>query len=1171
MSTQDAPEIPKGPPPHWLTGNRDDLIGGYQHMKKLVKEYGGFFSVVVPAKKPQLFGGQGPTFLCADPELVAEIVSQPDVFQKITFKYSQFRTGANASNDGLFTSDDDEPIWHIAHRILRAAFSQKGMRIYFDQMKEATDILCKKMEEYEGESDKEEEDKLCELHPLMSKFTFEVINKVGFGLDTGAITGSNEWLERFEQISDMRDELKPFQTSLFGNLMPKKHQLTASMSALQQKNRTYIEKLIQDKACRLARGETQARPDMMMLMLTTSDPVTGQKLPHSNIFNQCQTFLVAGHDSTSTALTMLLYHLALHPTAMAKVHTEIMRVLGPLPEGADATAGITWERLAQLDYCTQAIKENLRLFPPASAFIKSSPRDRDVTLGPYKIPKGSDILTSIWGLHHNPRVWKNPEKFDPDRFSPEESAKRKSHAWLPFSFGPRACLGQQLSLLEQKIALAAIVRKFHVVVDPSTQLRITQPLFMNPQGIFIRLERRSQRCGVPSPEGDLLLVPTGVPSTPVGGGGTDPQVKGEAGSPQQTRKIECLKDKTVQILYGSNMGTARETAEDLEGRLASVGFSVECGGMDECLASGADASSFPRKDQGALVVVTSTYNGHPPDNARKFKSWLQELDASAKPLKDVSLFVFGCGNRQWERTFQHFPKMVRGRMEELGAVVPEGGFGFGDADSDLEAQTEEWMARTLKSLVSAFAGEEAGLDLVEKTPATRFPLYETETVVELTKEEVLKRWKTDGLFVDSMKNVRTAILSSDMLEAAGVFPARVLVNRELQKEEETGRSTRHIELSLPQGKTYEAGDHLAVIGQNDDAVVDAAAAALGVSSWDVIRISLPPGKESTRHMVCPLDVPVLLRIILSRLIELQHTVTRAQLQVLAEFAQCPPEKTKLMALAQAGGEDLYTQEVLAKHLTVVEVLQKFPSVKLSLGAFIGLMPRMQPRYYSIASSALEQPDKVSVCVARVKGKTDTGREHVGVCSNYLQTVPFPDPVAKNEGDTLPVYCFVKDTGSSFRLPKDPSVPVILIGPGTGVAPFLGFLQERRQQKAGPSMLFFGCRGAADHLYKEEMEKFKESGVIEDLEVAYSREQPGKKVYVQDLLAAKGTKVWEWLDKRGAYVFVCGDAKAMAPAVRACFEKIAEKEGGLSAEGARGFVDGLIEEKRFCQDVWAGGH
>jgi cytochrome P450/NADPH-cytochrome P450 reductase len=198
----------------------------------------------------------------------------------------------------------------------------------------------------------------------------------------------------------------------------------------------------------------------------------------------------------------------------------------------------------------------------------------------------------------------------------------------------------------------------------------------------------------------------------------------------------------------------------------------------------------------------------------------------------------------------------------------------------------------------------------------------------------------------------------------------------------------------------------------------------------------------------------------------------------------------------------------------------------------------------------------------LKSPARSGRgDYEGVCSNYV--------ARQDESNVL--YAFIKDTHSSFRLPADPMTPVIMVGPGTGLAPFRGFLQERAAQKAsglalGPSMTFFGCRHAEqDYIYRDELESFAAQGVTE-LHVAFSR-MGSTKVYVQDLLREHADRVWSLLGQ-GAVIYVCGDASKMEPDVKRALVDIAASRGRMSAVEAEQFVSDLSRDNRYRVDVWA---
>jgi len=226
---------------------------------------------------------------------------------------------------------------------------------------------------------------------------------------------------------------------------------------------------------------------------------------------------------------------------------------------------------------------------------------------------------------------------------------------------------------------------------------------------------------------------------------------------------------------------------------------------------------------------------------------------------------------------------------------------------------------------------------------------------------------------------------------------------------------------------------------------------------------------------------------------------------------------------------------------------------------------MSPRYYSISSSPNSMSGECSVTVGVVDGPARSGRgDYRGVCSTYLAD--------KAKGET--VFASIKETKAGFRLPADPATPVIMIGPGTGLAPFRAFLQERVMQKGagaqlGPAMLFFGCRNAdEDFIYRKELEAMEKEGIV-DLKVAFSRPASGDKIYVQDLIRKERKKVWE-LIQGGAKIFICGDGSRMEPDVKRALIRIHSEETDSDAESSEAWMDELGRSDRYVLDVWAGG-
>lgn len=245
---------------------------------------------------------------------------------------------------------------------------------------------------------------------------------------------------------------------------------------------------------------------------------------------------------------------------------------------------------------------------------------------------------------------------------------------------------------------------------------------------------------------------------------------------------------------------------------------------------------------------------------------------------------------------------------------------------------------------------------------------------------------------------------------------------------------------------------------------------------------------------------------------------------------------------------------------VTHILEDLPSCKPAIDHLLELLPRLQPRFYSISSSSRVHKDRIHITAVVVEYTTKTGRINKGVATTWLQPMT---PGAK-------VPCFVRR--SQFRLPNRPQTPVIMIGPGTGLAPFRGFIQERAWQKeegkeVGETHLFFGCRHQAkDYIYREELEKFVSDGVL-TLHTAFSRDGPTK-IYVTDRMRENAEDIWKLIGDQGAHLYVCGDAKMMAKDVRNLIVEICQTHGSMTSEEADNYVKKMEQQKRYSADVWS---
>ncbi|WP_246147757.1 bifunctional cytochrome P450/NADPH--P450 reductase [Nonomuraea turkmeniaca] len=561
----------------------------------------------------------------------------------------------------------------------------------------------------------------------------------------------------------------------------------------------------------------------------------------------------------------------------------------------------------------------------------------------------------------------------------------------------------------------------------------------------------------------------------------------------------------LTIAYGSNLGTSADIAERLAERAGRAGFATTLTSLDE----------LAPPSEGPLVVVASSYNGKAPDNAQRFDA-LEALP----DLSGVRLAVLGCGNTQWP-TYQAFPRRAYEKLTAAGAV-PLIERGEADADGDFDGDVSAWTARLWAALAEEYS---AHSDLGAESAG---PRYEMEVLSEA--------------------EVRPAVVSER------AFPLTVVSNEELTGDptglwdfsvEGPRPGVRSIVARLPEGVTYAAGDHVAVFAKNDPELVEWALRCLRVPRDQVVRLRA----AGATHL--PVETPVTAGLLLTEFAEVQEVATRADLEALAAHTACPWTRGQLTALT-AG----YVDEILAKRVSPLALLERFPAIELPLPVFLEMAGPIKPRYYSVSSSPLADPSLVRLTVGLVEGPAWSGAgTYQGMCSAYLAGL--------KEGEVF--YGYVRVPAPPFRLPDDPATPVILVGPGTGFAPLRGFLEERALAGAGGrAEVFAGCRHPEhDLLYADELAAWAERDEVR-VHAAYSAVPGHPYRFVQDAVAAHADEVWQLLEQ-GAHVYVCGDGLRMAPAVRRALLDLYRERTG---EDGAAWLASLETDGRYQQDVFA---
>ncbi|KER69128.1 cytochrome P450 [Burkholderia cepacia] len=981
-----------------------------------------------------------------------------------------------AIGDGLFTAFGDEPNWAKAHRVLMQAFGPLSIWSMFDKMVDIADQMFLHWERFGPATP-------VDVSDHMTRLTLDTIALCAFDCRFNSFYREDQHPFVDAMVNTLSEagkrELRP---KLVSKLMVNRsRKFDADIEVM----RSLATKMIEDR--RKNPHDDEASMDLLDRMLNGIDPVTGEKLDDENIVFQMITFLIAGHETTSGLLSFATYFLLKNPDILQKARDMVDEVVG------SETPRI--EHLARLRYIEQILMETLRIWPTAPAFAVSPLADTTFG-GKYAVSPDDIIMILTPMLHRDVSVWgEDVEAFRPERFAPENAEQLPPNSWKPFGNGARACIGRPFAMQEAHLVLIMLLQRFDFsFADPDYELDVAETLTLKPTGFRVNVKPRARGA---------LKVPD-----------TAPHARSSAQSPRvaPVQSIPTSEDvSNMLVLFGGNTGSAESFARRIAGDASRHGFHATCAPLDDFAGK---LDGYP-----AIVIVTASYEGQPPDNAKSFVPYVEALDAGA--LDGVHFSVLGCGNKQWARTYQAIPKRVDEALEKAGATrvhfrgeLDSGGDFFGEFD---RWYTEMW------NRFATSAGKEI----------SAVPHGDT------------------ALKVSFAENTREKLLNfGDMAHAS------IVDNRELVDISVAGsRSKKHIELKLPEAMTYRSGDYLAVLPRNSKNNVDRVLRRFRVS-WDTQVVI--EGTSSNPRL--PLGQAMGCGELFSSYVELAVPATRSQVSSLAAATRCPPEKVELERLSA----DDFEREILGKRTTVMDLLERFGSVDLSLDKFLDMLPALKARQYSISSSPLWKADHVTLTVAVVDAPALSGNgRHEGVASSYLARL--------NTGDSLSVA--VRPSNARFRPPAEPGLPMILICAGSGIAPFRGFLQERALQKqrgenVGTSLLFFGIDDPdVDFLYRDELDEWARCGVVEVMPAYSNRPEEGAR-FVQDKVWLEREKIAA-LFAQGATVFVCGDGKNMAPAVRATLGRIYQDATGENDENASAWIDTMEREHgRYVADVFA---
>lgn len=412
-------------------------------------------------------------------DLAADIADESRFTKHVGLGVANLRPLAG---DGLFTAYNHEPNWQLGHDILAPGFSKAAMEGYHPLMLDVARQLTTAWDERSRAGD------AVDVPGDMTKLTLETIARAGFGHDFGS----------FE-----RTRPHPFVTAMVGALSyaQRRNAVPPLLGPLLQRgaakrnaaDREYLNNTVdQVVAARRDADGSGAHGDLLDRMLQTAHPETGERLSAQNVRRQVVTFLVAGHETTSGALSFALHYLSRHPAVLQRAQAEIDRVWGDTEEPA-------YEQVARLRYVRRVLDEALRLWPTAPAFSREALHDTALG-GVHPMREGAWALVLIMLLHRDPAAWgENPEAFDPDRFEPKAVRARPPHVFKPFGTGARACIGRQFALHEATLVLGLLLRRYDFRADPDYRLQVSERLTLMPRGLRLHLTRRTASPSTQAP------------------------------------------------------------------------------------------------------------------------------------------------------------------------------------------------------------------------------------------------------------------------------------------------------------------------------------------------------------------------------------------------------------------------------------------------------------------------------------------------------------------------------------------------------------------------------------------------------------------------------------------------------------------------------------------------
>ncbi|XP_043082709.1 methionine synthase reductase isoform X2 [Puntigrus tetrazona] len=690
------------------------------------------------------------------------------------------------------------------------------------------------------------------------------------------------------------------------------------------------------------------------------------------------------------------------------------------------------------------------------------------------------------------------------------------------------------------------------------------------------------------------------------------------------------------ILYGSQRGQAQSIAEEICQQSSEHGLTADISCLSNQHKYNLDSEVRP-----VVFVVSTTGDGDPPDTAQKFVRKIKNKSLPHDHFSHLRYGLLALGDTNYAN-FCNGGKTIDGRLQQLGAKHFYA-TGHADDGTGLEVVVDPWIEGLWDALKTTFssmaASDQQRADLSDCTKenyhknASDQERNKSDLEVDLRLLKLSEADSQKGKVISSdssdAETLSTTLVASlkqslpPLSESALNVPAlpasylevhleqvptegetvssdeggyrEVSISKAVQLTQDNAvKTTILLELDISeQNIAYQPGDAFDILCPNRASEVEELLLRLDLQTQKSCAVQVNLLKNSSKKAKVPLHIPQngSLEFILTWCLEIRSAPKKAFVRALADFTENGLEKRRLLELCSKEGSSQYNSFVRDANVCLLDLLRAFPSCLPPLSLLFEHLPRLQPRAYSAASSSLQHPGKVHFVFsvvefpARPEHPARTGlctgwlTDHVSSILRPLGTAPASERLGTS---ALPKVHVRPRPSSTFHLPADSSVPVVMVGPGTGVAPFIGFLQQREKEceanaeaTFGETWLFFGCRHKdKDFLFREELERFAQNGTLSHLIVCFSRDEPdaagtaNRPTYVQHNLRLHAKNVTGILLKDKGYLYVCGDAKNMAKDVNDTLLEIVGNELQIDKLDAMKTVAGFREEKRYLQDIWS---